>query len=183
MQRFSNLDPDEIARLRKRKLIDSPYESLFDTITRATKEVFNASIVLISFIDEDRHWFKPTIGLDGKEHLPVELAFCSHTIQSDGLFIVLDAAVDERFKNNPLVTGEPHIKFFVGAPISMPLDVKIGSLCVMDTKLNQVNEYQKAALEGFAKVISNALVIHDIHTRTALGNVALEPAFSKKLSS
>ena len=186
MHRFSNLDPEEISRLeiiRKRKILDSPYESLFNTITRATSEIFNAPIALISFIEEDRHWFKPNVGLDGKEHLPLEMSFCSHTINSDGIFVVHDATVDERFKKNPLVIGEPYIKFFAGAPISLPMGEKIGSICVMDTNLNEFNEYKKAALEGFAKVISNALTIHDVHTRAVLGNAALESTLKKKLSS
>lgn len=186
MHRFSNLDPDEISRLeviRKRKILDSPYETLFNSITRATSEIFNAPIAMISFLEQDRHWFKPHLGLDGKEHLPLEMSFCSHTINSDGVFVVHDTTVDERFKTNPLVIGEPHIKFFAGAPISLPAGEKIGSLCVMDTKLNDFNEYKKAALEGFVRVISNALTIHDVHTRAVLGNDPLEPTIKKIFSS
>lgn len=184
MHRFSNLSPEDFSHLeiiRKLKILNSPYETLFNTITRATSEVFNAPIALISFIEEDRYWFKPNIGLDEHEHLPIELAFCMHTINSEGIFVVNDASIDELFKNNPLVIGKPNIRFFVGAPISLPLGEKIGSLCVIDSKPNQLNDYKVAALEGFAKIISNALLIHDIHTKTAIGKSPLETILKRKL--
>jgi GAF domain-containing protein len=182
MYHYSNLSSDEISRLeilRKLKILDSPYEALFNTITRAISEICNSPIALISFVEDDRHWFKPKVGLAGAIEIPIELAFCWSTILSNGVFEVEDATLDARFKDNPLVTGKPHIRFFAGAAISLPLGEKIGSLCVMDTQPNQLSDYKRAALEGFAKVISQALIIRDAHSRTALGNGALDIAFKK----
>ena len=186
MYHYTNQSSAEISRLeviRKLKILDSPYEALFNTITRAISEVCQTPIALVSFIEEDRHWFKPKVGLASMVEMPSELAFCWHTIMATGVFEVKDATLDIRFDKNPLVTGKPHIRFFAGASISLPLGEKIGSLCVMDTEPNQLTDYKKAALEGFAKVISQALIIRDAHSRIALGTAALDIAYKKPLLS
>ncbi|MES2499512.1 MAG: GAF domain-containing protein [Pseudomonadota bacterium] len=173
MQNHSVLPAVEIKRLaalRRLKISDSPYESLFNTITRAISEICRTPIALISFIEEDRQWFKSNVGLNGITETPIEQAFCAHTILSEQVMEVKDATLDERFKNNPLVTGSPNIRFYAGAPITLPLGERIGSLCVIDTKANQLNECEKAALESFAKVISQTLLIRDVHSRKTLIN-------------
>ena len=173
MHRYSNLSSDEIARLqalRKLKILDSPYETLFDCITRAASEICKTPIALISFVDEDRQWFKAKVGIDGITETPRELAFCADTILSAEVLEVLDTLEDERYKDNPLVLGYPHIRFYAGAPISLPLGERIGSLCVIDTKPGELNQYQKAALEGLAKVISQALLIRDMNARANQAN-------------
>ena len=170
MHGYPDLPAVEVTRLetlRKLKISDSPYESLFNTITRAISEICNTPISLISFIEEDRQWFKSIVGLDGITQTPIEQSFCAHTILSEKTMEVEDATQDERFKNNPLVTGTPNIRFYAGAPITLPLGERIGSLCVIDTKANQLNDYKKAALEGFAKVISQTLLIRDVHSRSS----------------
>lgn len=170
MHRFSNHPPEEIARLqalRKLKILDSPYETMFDHITRATGEICKTPIALISFVDEDRQWFKAKVGLDGVSETPRELAFCADTILTPEILEVPDTHLDERYQDNPLVIGYPHIRFYAGAPIALPLGERIGSLCVIDTKPNKLNEYQKAALEGLAKVISHALLIRDSNLRAS----------------
>ncbi len=168
MHHYSNLPEEEQKRLealRKLKILDSPFESLFDTITRSISEVCNTPIALISFADEDRQWFKSIVGIDGVRQTPRELGLCAETILSDEILEICDATVDGRFLDNPLVIGSPYIRFYAGAPISLPLGERIGSLCVIDTKPNKLNEYQKAALAGFAKVISQALLIRDVNSR------------------
>lgn len=168
MHRYSNLPDEEQKRLealRKLKILDSTYEYLFDTITRSISEIFKTPIALISFVDEDRQWFKSIVGIDGLTQTPRELGFCAETILSDDILEICDAIVDQRFKDNPLVIGKPYIRFYAGAPITLPLGERVGSLCVIDTKPNLLNEYQKAALTGFAKVISQALLIRDVNSR------------------
>lgn len=170
MYRFSNLPPEEVARLealRKLKILDSPYETLFDCITRAAGEICKTPIALISFVDEDRQLFKSKVGIDGISETPRELAFCADTILSAEILEVEDASLDERYKDNPLVLNYPHIRFYAGAPISLPLGERIGSLCVIDTQPNQLNQYQRAALEGLAKVISHALLIRNMNARAS----------------
>ena len=171
MHRYSNLPDEEQKRLealRKLKILDSTYEYLFDTITRSISEIFKTPIALISFVDEDRQWFKSIVGIDGLTQTPRELGFCAETILSDDILEICDAIVDQRFKDNPLVIGKPYIRFYAGAPITLPLGERVGSLCVIDTKPNLLNEYQKAALTGFAKVISQALLIRDVNSRLKL---------------
>ena len=173
MPNYFDLPALEITRLdilRRLKISDSPYESLFNTITRAISEICNTPIALISFIEEDRQWFKSIVGLDGITQTPIEQSFCAHTILSETTMEVQDATQDERFKNNPLVTGSPNIRFYAGAPITLPLGERIGSLCVIDTKPNQLNEDKKNALQGFAKVISQTLLIRDVHSRSLCAN-------------
>ena len=172
MHRYSNLPNEEIARLqalRKLKILDSPYETLFDCITRAASEICKTPIALISFVDEDRQWFKAKVGIDGITEPPRELAFCADTILTPEVLEVPDTHLDERYQDNPLVTGYPHIRFYAGAPIALPLGERIGSLCVIDTQPNGLNQYQKAALEGLAKVISQALLIRNNNVRANQG--------------
>lgn len=163
-----NLPADEVARLaalRKLKILDSPYETLFDCIARAAVEICNTPIALITFVDEDRQWFKTTIGIEGVTEAPRESGFCSQTILQDGVLEVLDATLDERFKGHSMVVGNPKIRYYAGAPIQLPMGEKIGSLCVIDTQVNALNENQKAALVSLAKVISHALLIRECNTR------------------
>ena len=173
MPNYFDLPAIDITRneaLRKLKISDSSYESMFNTIARAMTEICNTPIALISFVDEDRQWFKSQVGLEGILDTPIEQSFCAHTVLTEYTTVVEDATQDERFKNNPLVTGNPKIRFYAGVPITLPLGEKIGSLCVIDTKPNQLDESKKSALEGFAKVISQALLIRDVHTRSNLIN-------------
>lgn len=173
MHRYSNLPEEEqnrLRELRQLRILDSPYESLFDVVSRAIMNVCKTPIAIISFVDEDRQWFKSKVGQDGVTLIPRELQFASETILSDETLEVYDATLDERFKDNPLVIGNPHLRFYAGAPITLPLGERIGSLCVIDTIPNQLNEYQKAALEGFAKVISQALLIRDVSSRMTVLN-------------
>jgi len=172
MHRYSNLPASELENLRKLqklKIEDSPYETLFDSITVSIAEICHCHTALISFLEEDCKWFKSKVGMGNTTHIPLELAFCEQTVLSNHILEIPDATLDERFKHNPLVVGEPFIRFFAGAPISLPLGDPIGSLCVIDHKPNKLNDHQKIALNGFAKVISQALLIRDVHLRTALG--------------
>lgn len=154
-----------LTALRKLKILDSPYEALFDAITVAASEICSSPMALISFVDEDRQWFKSNIGLEGVTETPREIAFCAHTIMAEGTMEVHDASLDNRFKDNPLVTGDPNIRFYAGAPITLPLGEKIGTICVLDKKANVLHDSQKRALESLAKVIAQALIIRDSHLR------------------
>lgn len=177
MHNYSNPPPEEIARLnalRKLKILDSPYESLFDTITSAASELCRTPIALISFVDEDCQWFKSKIGIDGVSETPRELAFCTHTILSKEILEVTDTHLDERFKNNPLVLGSPNIRFYAGASISLPLGERVGTLCVIDTLPNQLNEFQKVGLEGLARVISQALIIREYNLKAKHGKSSMK---------
>src|SRR5581483_4004925 len=102
---------------------------------------------LISLVDERRQWFKAKVGLAASE-TPREIAFCSHAIQQSGIFQVTDASADARFQSTPLVASQPHIRFYVGAPLITPDGHRIRTLCAIDYKPREPDRAQLAALEA-----------------------------------
>ncbi len=111
---------DERHRLETLRLygvLDTPSERALDDLTALAAAVCGTPIALISLVDEHRQWFKSKIGLEAAE-TPREFSFCAHALESPDLFIVPDASQDERFAGNPLVTGEPHIRFYAGARLA-----------------------------------------------------------------
>lgn len=148
----------EINRLRELRLyrvLDTAAEKIFDDLTGLASAICGSSISLISLVDEHRQWFKSHHGLDATE-TPREYAFCAHAIQSDALMIVEDAQKDERFANNPLVLGDPNIRFYAGMPLVMRSGSALGTLCVIDSKPATLSDEQKNALA----VLRNAVVSH-----------------------
>ncbi|HSH02598.1 MAG TPA: response regulator [Anaerolineae bacterium] len=139
-----------LAILREYEILDSESEQLFDDITALAAQICGVPISLISLIDEDRQWFKSRVGLDAEE-TPREFAFCAHAIMDDKIFEVPNALEDERFVNNPLVTGDPDIRFYAGMPLETPSGHNMGTLCVIDREPRQLNDEQKAALERLSR--------------------------------
>ncbi len=128
------LPPDEAERLRvlgSLHVLDTPREESLDRITRLAQAYFQVPIVLLSLLDARRQWFKSCIGLPIRETAR-EIAFCAHAILEAGPLVVLDAAADPRFRDNPLVTGRPHIRFYAGMPLAVR-GHNVGTLCLMDT--------------------------------------------------
>jgi two-component sensor histidine kinase len=126
-------DLERLSALQKTGLLDTPSEARFDRLTRLASNALGTEIALISLIDEDRQWFKSKQGLDVSE-TSVEQAFCRHAINSDQVMVVNNAAEDSRFAENPLVTGDPNIAFYAGAPLITKEGFALGTLCVIDTK-------------------------------------------------
>lgn len=160
-QEYSS-EPDRISALRKLLVLDSPYEAVFDAIALLASQVCGMPIALISLVDSERQWFKAQVGLEGIRETSRELAFCSHTIRENSIMEIKDATKDSRFQDNPLVTGQPNIVFYAGAPITLPLGEKIGSVCVIDTKPNALTDIQKQVLSGLANITTKALLARRI---------------------
>lgn len=125
-------EQDRLAALKSLMVMDSPEELAYDNITRLAASVCDAPIALISLVDDKRQWFKARVGLTAKE-TPRDMAFCAHAIpHPDDVLVVQDAHADSRFAANPLVTGEPKIRFYAGAPLVTSGNEVMGTLCVID---------------------------------------------------
>jgi diguanylate cyclase (GGDEF)-like protein len=117
--------------LRSLKILDTSPQERFDRLTRLAKRLFGVPIALISLVDANRQWFKSCQGLDVSE-TPRDVSFCGHAILGDDILMVPDALLDERFHDNPLVVGDPKIRFYAGCPLTLPNGSKIGTLCLID---------------------------------------------------
>ncbi|MFZ9932262.1 MAG: PAS domain S-box protein [Chthoniobacterales bacterium] len=149
------LAPDEVARQRALddlQLLDTPAEEEFDDITLLASFICDTPIALISLVDKDRQWFKSRVGLDIPE-TPRDIALCSHAILGDDVFEVTDAAADERFKDNPVVTGDLHLRFYAGVPLKTSDNYNVGTLCVIDRHPRQLDDSQRAALKALGRQI------------------------------
>ena len=144
-------EEQRLAQLRAIEILDTPESPNFDRICALAQEYFKVPIVFISFIDGDRQWFKARCGV-GKAGTPREVALCNYTILQDDLFIVQDTHADERFATNPLVTSEPFIRFYAGAPISYSPGVRLGSVCIADHVPRKLNGNQQAFLKHLAAI-------------------------------
>jgi len=131
--------------LRQSGLLDTPPEQEFDQLVRLASLICDTPIALVSLIDEDRQWFKANIGLDINE-TPRDQAFCHYTIQQPEIMVVPDATRDPRFVDNPLVTGEPNIRFYAGVPLEADDGFRLGSLCVIDRVSRQLSWREREAL-------------------------------------
>ncbi|MDF1684380.1 MAG: PAS domain-containing protein [Legionellaceae bacterium] len=131
------------------EILDTADEASFNRITLIAKEFFDVDIVAISLVDAERQWFKSIQGLDVKQ-TPRNISFCGHTILEHDLFIIGDAIKDQRFSDNPLVTGEPKIRFYAGAQLVSPRGNNVGTLCIIDKKPKKLNAKQKQFLKDLA---------------------------------
>lgn len=150
-------EADRLVSLDSLELLDTPSEPEFDAIVAEAAERLKVPIALVSLIDADRQWFKARVGLDATE-TPRQAAFCHYTIRrADGVLVVPNAEQDERFAENPLVTGDPHIRFYAGASVTAPDGARIGTLCIIDRKPRELSEADREALERLAAAVSEAV--------------------------
>jgi diguanylate cyclase (GGDEF)-like protein len=149
-----NWEKRRLAALERLAIMDTDSEERFDRLTNLARRYYNTPIALFSLLDEKRQWFKSKRGLDIKE-TPRPIAFCDHAIRQDSVFVVADATKDERFCNNPMVTGEPHIRFYAGMPVREPGGFKMGTLCIMDRKPRDILEHELDVLRTLASLIED----------------------------
>jgi len=159
-------------------LLDTDNEPVFDDIVKAAAKKFGVPIALISLIDSDRQWFKARHGLKATE-TPRTISFCTHAIQGGSVFVVEDATRDAHFQHSPLVTGDPNIRFYAGAPLKTGTGRRIGTLCVIDHKVRPaLSEAARRALEEMAAEVMTAVeersrrLAADAHWRSESSKVA-----------
>jgi diguanylate cyclase (GGDEF)-like protein len=155
--------PDELRRLvtlHALGLLDTPAEERFDRITRMAQRLFDAPIALISLVDEHRQWFKSRQGLEVSE-TPRNVSFCGHAIHGEDPMVVVDAAGDPRFADNPLVVQDPGIRFYAGCPIAAADGSKLGTLCVIGREPRSFSDSDTALLRDLAAMVESEIAAVD----------------------
>ena len=168
-----------LAALHQLSVLDTAPEIAYDGITRLAAHICQAPVALISLVDEDRQWFKARTGLETRE-TPRDVAFCAHAILQGDLFIVPDALADERFKDNPLVTSHPRIRFYAGAPLINAEGHALGTLCVTDSVPRELSEEQKEALRTLARLTVTQLELRRASLALAHTNKELDREMAER---
>lgn len=158
---ISENEEARISELLEYAILDTPPEISLDEIVHIASYICQTPISLISIVDKERQWFKAKVGLNATQ-TERDISFCGHAIQYDDIFIVENAELDERFKDNPLVTAEPRVVFYAGAPLITNKGFKIGTLCVIDHKPKSLNDEQKRILKSLSKMVIQSLEMNKI---------------------
>jgi PAS domain S-box-containing protein len=150
-------EAQRLATLRQYEVLDTPPEQAFDDLTLLAAHICQVPTAMVSLVDEHRQWFKSRIGMTATETTR-DIAFCAHTIlHADQVLEVRDAEADPRFAGSPLVTSDPHIRFYAGAPLVTPDGQALGALCVMDRKPRTLTPEQLAALRALSRHVVSQL--------------------------
>ena len=163
--------------LQSMELMDSPSDEMYDEITRMAASLIDAKTALITFIDEDRVWFKSQEGATRNEVQRCD-SFCQYTIAGTGLLEIEDTLESEQFKDNPFVVGKPHWRYYAGVPLQIVEGVNLGTLCLLDTKPFKMTKLQAETLTFLAKTVVHLVQLrrsfHDLKSSQHLLKVLQE---------
>lgn len=149
-------EASRIAALRAYDILDTAEDEIFNSITRAAADVCCVPMATLTFVDEQRQWFKSRLGVEAKEDSRDD-SFCAHTVKGQELLVVEDATQDPRFRDNPHVTGVPHVRFYAGVPLVPAEGLAIGALCVFDTVPRHLSPEQSQTLKLLAESVMRLL--------------------------
>jgi signal transduction histidine kinase len=149
-------EAERLQALRSYGILDTAVEPAFDDITRIASYVCQTPISLISLVDEGRQWFKSEVGL-GMRETPLDQSICAHALLEHSFLEVQDTTKDARFDCNPLVTGEPHLRFYAGALLRTPDGLPLGTVCVLDNKPRQLSSEQRDILAALARQVMSQM--------------------------
>jgi hypothetical protein len=153
------IPPDEIQRvaaLQALGLLDTPAEERFDRLTRVAAALFDVPIALVSLVDANRQWFKSCVGTDIKESSR-EMSFCAYAVAEKSMLVIPDALRDDRFADNPVVSGPPYVRFYAGAPIFTSEGHCAGTLCVIDGRPRDFTDEDRDRLRDLAAIVQQEL--------------------------
>jgi PAS domain S-box-containing protein len=156
-------EQDRLKALESYSVMDTLPEEDFDSITQLASYICGTPIALVSLLDQDRQWFKSSVGLELKEY-PKSISFCQYATNKDEVYEVQNALENELFSDNPLVTGNPDIRFYAGAALIDKEGFNLGTLCVIDTIPRALTENQNNALRLLAKQVINLLRLRKKNT-------------------
>ena len=154
-------DEERVAFLESLALIDSAPDKNFDRITELTQHVFSVPIAAVTLLDRDRQWFKCIIGMEADE-VGRDAAVCNYTIMQDDVFEIPDLSADERSRELPMVTGDPHLRYYAGVPLTVN-GFKLGSLCILDTETRQsLDARERTILRELAALVVREITVQSI---------------------
>lgn len=145
------IEAARVAALDRYAILDSEPEEAFDDLVTLAAHICQTPMAMLSLVDDHRQWFKSKVGVQVRE-TPKDISICAHAIQQKDLFIVPDTHEDARFRENPLVLGEPSIRFYAGAPLINDDGFALGTLCVVDREPRVLDNEQKEALEALSRL-------------------------------
>jgi GGDEF domain-containing protein len=161
-------ETERLATLRSLSILDTPRDDRFDRFTRLAARIFDMPMALISLVDENRQWFKSVEGFEGSE-TPREFSFCAHAIHGDDVFEVRNSRSDSRFRDNPLVVEQPHVRYYAGAPLVTPDGNRMGTLCIIDRVPRQLRDDDKRLLKDLADMVVDEMTSY-VDPKTDLAN-------------
>jgi len=173
---YKQKETERLAALKRYDILDTPQEESFDRITRLAKTALQMPIVLVSLVDANRQWFKSKQGINTQQ-TSRDISFSTHAIEQDEPLIIRNALNDERFRDNPLVTGEPYIRFYLGMPLRTPDGYNIGTLCAIDQKPRDLLVDEISMLGDLARLVVDELEHRQIAVIDSLTGVQTRRSF------
>lgn len=154
-------DAERVEFLESLSLLDSAPDKNFDRINLLTQKIFNTPIAAVTLLDSDRQWFKCVVGLD-EDETSRDVAICNYTIAQESIFEVTDLSEHPELRNNPLVSGEPHLRYYAGAPLVVK-GFKLGSLCILDfAPRSPLSERERSILTDLAALVVREITVQSI---------------------